>query len=97
MLYDEPTTGLDPIMTDVINRLIIDVRKRRPITSVVVTHELRTVRDVADRVIMLYPLRRLQPGEPQIIFDGTPAELDHHADPRVAKFVTGNSEAMVVE
>src|SRR5213078_2272490 len=75
MLYDEPTTGLDPIMTDVINRLITGVRERRPITSMIVTHELRTVRDVADRVVMLYPLRRLAAGEPQVIFDGPPAGL----------------------
>ena len=46
---------------------------------------------------MLYPLRRLQPDEPQVIFDGPPTELDNHADSRVAKFVTGNSEAMTVE
>jgi phospholipid/cholesterol/gamma-HCH transport system ATP-binding protein len=94
MLYDEPTTGLDPIMTDVINRLIAEVRRRRPITSVVVTHELRTVRAVADRVVMLYPLRRLAPGEPQVIFDGPPAGLENHADPRVAHFVAGRSESL---
>jgi len=97
MLYDEPTTGLDPIMTDVINRLIAGVRERRPITSLVVTHELRTVRDVADRVVMLYPLRRLRPGEPQLIFDGPPADLDGHPDPRVRRFVEGNSVGVTPE
>ena len=56
MLYDEPTTGLDPIMTDVINELILQTRQRRPVTSVVVTHEMKTVYKVADRVVMLYPL-----------------------------------------
>ena len=60
MLYDEPTTGLDPIMTDVINELILQTRARRPVTSVIVTHEMRTVRKCADRVVMLYPL----PGSP---------------------------------
>ena len=80
MLYDEPTTGLDPIMTDVINELILAVRKRRPVTSVVVTHELRTVQKVADRVVMLYPLARLRPGEPQVIYDGPPAGLAGCAD-----------------
>src|SRR5262249_47490775 len=67
MLYDEPTSGLDPIMTDVINELIVQTRKSRTVTSVVVTHEMRTVRKVADRVIMLYSLNRLKPGEGQII------------------------------
>ena len=65
MLYDEPTTGLDPIMSDVINELIIMARTRQPVTSVVVSHDMKTVRRVADRVIMLYPLAQLGPGEPQ--------------------------------
>src|SRR5205085_11355903 len=69
MLYDEPTTGLDPIMTDVINELILQVRQRRPVTSVVVTHEMKTVYKVADRVVMFFPLSRLGPGESQILFD----------------------------
>jgi phospholipid/cholesterol/gamma-HCH transport system ATP-binding protein len=94
MLYDEPTTGLDPIMTDVINRLIAEVRRRRPITSVVVTHELRTVRAVADRVVMLYPLRRLEQGEPQVIFDGPVDGLESSPDSRVRRFVAGDSEGL---
>ena len=61
MLYDEPTTGLDPIMSDVINELILQTRQRRPVTSIVVTHDLKTVQRVADRVVMLYPLARLGP------------------------------------
>ena len=59
MLYDEPTTGLDPIMSDVINELILNTRRRHPVTSIVVTHDMRTARKVADRVVMLYPLSRL--------------------------------------
>jgi len=59
MLYDEPTTGLDPIMTELINDLIRQTRERRPVTSVIVTHEMKTVRRVADRVVMLYPLAQL--------------------------------------
>src|SRR5436190_8139012 len=82
MLYDEPTTGLDPIMTDVINELILQVR-RHPVTSVVVTHDMKTVTKVADRVVMLYPLSRLKAGEGQVIFDGTPDELARCPDPRV--------------
>src|SRR5437660_2251908 len=62
MLYDEPTTGLDPIMSDVINELILQTRRRRPVTSIVVTHDMKTVQKVADRIVMLYPLSRLPPG-----------------------------------
>ena len=91
MLYDEPTTGLDPIMTDVINELILRTRRRRPVTSIVVTHEMRTVRKVADRVVMLYPLARLDPGEPQVIYDGPPDGLATAADPRVRQFVEGDA------
>jgi phospholipid/cholesterol/gamma-HCH transport system ATP-binding protein len=90
MLYDEPTTGLDPIMTDVINELILQTRQRHPVTSIVVTHEMKTVRKVATRVIMLYPLASLGVNEPQIIFDGSPNELFTHHDPRVIQFVQGN-------
>ena len=91
MLYDEPTTGLDPIMSDVINELIIMARARHPMTSIVVTHDMKTARRVADRVIMLYPLTRLKPDEPQVLFDGTLAELDQCADARVKSFVEGNA------
>jgi phospholipid/cholesterol/gamma-HCH transport system ATP-binding protein len=89
MLYDEPTTGLDPIMTDVINELILRTRNRRPVTSLVVTHEMRTVQKVADRVVMLYPLTRLDPHEPQVLYDGPPAGLASSEDPRVRQFVEG--------
>jgi phospholipid/cholesterol/gamma-HCH transport system ATP-binding protein len=91
MLYDEPTTGLDPIMTDVINELILQVRQRRPVTSVVVTHELKTVYKVAGRVVMLYPLSRLPPGQPQVLFDGTPTDLQQCAEPRVRQFIEGHA------
>ena len=91
MLYDEPTTGLDPIMSDVINELILQTRRRRPVTSIVVTHDMKTAQKVADRVVMLYPLARLKPGQPQIIFDGTPEELADCPDPRVRQFVEGEA------
>jgi phospholipid/cholesterol/gamma-HCH transport system ATP-binding protein len=86
MLYDEPTTGLDPVMTDLINDLIVQTRERRPVTSVVVTHEMKTVRRVADRVVMLYPLARLGPVDPQVIYDGPAAGLEGAADDRVRRF-----------
>jgi phospholipid/cholesterol/gamma-HCH transport system ATP-binding protein len=91
MLYDEPTTGLDPIMSDVINELIVQVRDRRPLTSIVVTHDMVTVGRTVDRVIMLYPLARLAADEPQIVFDGTPAEVFSASDPRVYQFVHGQA------
>lgn len=91
MLYDEPTTGLDPIMTDVINELILQTRRRRPVTSIVVTHEMRTVQKVADRVVMFYPLIRLAAGEQQVLYDGPPAGLATAADPRVRQFVEGDA------
>ena len=97
VLYDEPTTGLDPIMSDVINELILRVRRRPQVTSVVVTHDMQTARKVADRVIMLYPLFRLRPGEPQIVFDGTPAELDRSTDPRIRQFVEGRAGGRLME
>jgi phospholipid/cholesterol/gamma-HCH transport system ATP-binding protein len=91
MLYDEPTTGLDPIMSDVINELIQSTRKAHPVTSIVVTHDMNTARKVADRVVMLYPLSRLRPDERQVIFDGPPQELERTRDRRVTQFVRGEA------
>ncbi|NBU41223.1 MAG: ATP-binding cassette domain-containing protein [Planctomycetia bacterium] len=91
ILYDEPTTGLDPIMSDVINELILRVRRRPGVTSVVVTHDMHTARKVADRIVMLYPVARLRPDEPQIVFDGTPDRLASSRDPRVRQFVEGRA------
>ena len=94
---DEPTTGLDPIMSDVINRLILRIRAHRPVTSVVVTHDMRTVRKVADRIVMLYPLSRLAPDEPQVIFEGTAEEAFASPDPRVSSFVQGEARERMEE
>jgi phospholipid/cholesterol/gamma-HCH transport system ATP-binding protein len=97
MLYDEPTTGLDPIMSDAINELILQVRQRRPVTSIVVTHDLKTVQKVADRVVMLYPLTRLKADESQVLFDGSAAELETAPDPRVQQFVQGVARERISE
>lgn len=97
MLYDEPTTGLDPIMSDVINELIIGARDNHRVTGILVTHDMKSAQKVADRIIMLYPLSRLKPGEEQIIFDGTPDELEHSPDPRVTQFVNGEAGERVME
>lgn len=97
MLYDEPTTGLDPIMSDVINELILNTRRRHPVTSIVVTHDMKTAQKVADRVVMLYPLTRLRREEPQVLFDGPPDQLEHAADRRVRQFVLGEAGERLME
>jgi phospholipid/cholesterol/gamma-HCH transport system ATP-binding protein len=97
MLYDEPTTGLDPIMSDVINELMLRTKERRHTTSVVVTHDMKSAKKVADRVVMLFPLGRLKEGDSQVIFDGTPAELDAAEDPRVRQFVRGEAGERISE
>jgi phospholipid/cholesterol/gamma-HCH transport system ATP-binding protein len=97
VLYDEPTTGLDPIMTDVIGELILKVRARGGVTSVVVTHDMHTARKVADRIVMLHPLARLAADAPQIVFSGTPAELDRSRDPRIRQFIEGRAGNRLVE
>ena len=83
LLYDEPTTGLDPIMTDNINRLIHKFHNSEKVTSIIVTHELRTVFEVADRVIMLH--------DGKIQFDGKPSELNHSNNLIIKQFINGDS------
>src|SRR5262245_40387668 len=97
MLYDEPTTGLDPIMSDVINELVLQTRQRRPVTSIVVTHDMKTAQKVADRIVMMYPLSRLAPNEQQVIFEGTPAQMRECPDPRVSQFVAGEARERLRE
>jgi phospholipid/cholesterol/gamma-HCH transport system ATP-binding protein len=97
LLYDEPTTGMDPIVSDVINQLIKSTRERYPVTSIIVTHDMRTAREVADRVIMLYPLSQLDDDAEQIIFDGSPRELDETSDERIRQFVQGEAGERLTE
>ena len=97
MLYDEPTTGLDPIMSDVINELMLRTREQHGVTSIIVTHDMRTAHKVADRVIMIYPLNRLARDEAQLIFDGTPDELEACGDRRVLQFVHGEAGERLTE
>ncbi|MCP4547205.1 MAG: ABC transporter ATP-binding protein [bacterium] len=87
VIYDEPTTGLDPVMSDAIGDLIIDLQKRLNITSVVVTHDMAICFKIADRVAMLF--------EGKIIFDGTPAELKSTSDPIVRQFIEGRSQGPI--
>ncbi|MEO8494352.1 MAG: ABC transporter ATP-binding protein [Planctomycetota bacterium] len=97
MLYDEPTTGLDPIMSDVINELMLRTRSQHDVTSIIVTHDMRTAHKVADRVVMIYPVHRLKPDEPQVIFDGTPKELETCGDRRVLQFIHGEAGERLAE
>lgn len=97
IMYDEPTTGLDPIMSDVINELIIRTRRRNPVTSIVVTHDMNTARKVADRVVMLMPTARLDEGESQVVFDGSVPELDACRDRRVQQFINGEAGERLME
>ena len=83
LFYDEPTTGLDPVMTDSINRLIRKFQDTGEVTSVIITHEMRTVYDVADRVLLLH--------EGRIQYDGSPSTISNVDDPVVQQFITGNS------
>ena len=97
LLYDEPTTGLDPIMSDVINELIMRTREHYSVTSIVVTHDMKNAQKVADRIVMIYPLSRLENDESQIIFDGTPAEINQCDDKRVTQFVRGEAGERLME
>lgn len=105
ILYDEPTTGLDPIMSDVINELILKSRTRSvelsdsatPVTSIIVTHDMHSALKLADRIVMLYPLTRLDENEKQIIFFGTPEEIQASDDPRVTQFVRGEARDRIIE
>lgn len=97
VLYDEPTTGLDPIVSDIINELIVRSRLKHRITSILVTHNMKTARKVADRILMLYPLQRLNEHESQIIFDGPPSEIEQSTDPRVQQFIRGEAGTRLQE
>ena len=83
LFYDEPTTGLDPIMTDNVNKLIKKFQDSEKITSVVVTHEMRTVYEVVDRVLMIH--------DGSVYYDGTPKEIKYQSDPIIQQFISGDS------
>ena len=87
MFYDEPTTGLDPVNSRRIDDLILSVRERHGVTGVIVTHDLRTVQRVADRIVMLYPRAKLQDAQSQVIFCGSLTQLRESTDPRVREYV----------
>ena len=84
VLYDEPTSGLDPVVADSINRLIRRLQERFGMTSVVVTHDMKSAFDVADHIAYLH--------EGRIYFRGTANELQHSPDPLIQDFLLGRSD-----
>ena len=84
VLYDEPTTGLDPIVSDSIDQLILRVRDRLDVTTVVVTHDMRSARRLGQRIMMLH--------ERRIYATGTPDQIFQSEDPVVRRFVEGVSD-----
>jgi phospholipid/cholesterol/gamma-HCH transport system ATP-binding protein len=89
ILYDEPTTGLDPIMADAINDLIIDLNSKLKVTSIVVTHDMVSAYKIADRIAMLY--------KGKIIAIGSPGEIKNTKDPVVRQFITGAAKGPITD
>lgn len=87
LFYDEPTTGLDPIMSDVINDLIIDLHQKLGQTGVVITHDMRSAYKISSRIAMLY--------EGKIIQIDTPENIRNSAHPVVQQFVTGSAQGPI--
>jgi phospholipid/cholesterol/gamma-HCH transport system ATP-binding protein len=83
ILYDEPTTGLDPVTADTINELILRCQRELKTTSIVVTHDMASAYKVGNRLVMLY--------EGNVIADGTPDEIRRHRDIRVQRFIHGDA------
>ena len=87
VLFDEPTTGLDPVMTEAINRLIIDTQKNLNLTCVVISHDIRSTFEIGHRIAMLY--------EGKIIENGTPEELRGSQNPVTLQFLAGSIEGPI--
>jgi phospholipid/cholesterol/gamma-HCH transport system ATP-binding protein len=89
MLYDEPTTGVDPIMGDSINDLIVKLHTKLNVTSIAVTHDMTSAYKIANRIKMLY--------NGKIIADGKPDEIKNTMDPIVKQFITGAGTGPITE
>jgi phospholipid/cholesterol/gamma-HCH transport system ATP-binding protein len=87
LLYDEPTTGLDPIMADAINELIVQMKEKLKVTSVAITHDMKSAYQIADRIAMLY--------QGKIVEVGTPEEIKNSSNPIVQQFIQGKSEGPI--
>jgi phospholipid/cholesterol/gamma-HCH transport system ATP-binding protein len=89
ILYDEPTTGLDPLVADSINNLILQLSERFNCTSIAVTHDMKSAYKIADRIAMLH--------EGRILLTGTPEEIQSSSDPVVKKFITGTADPQEID
>ena len=87
IFYDEPTAGLDPVMTGVVDKLTMDLTRKLDITSVVVTHDMGSVFRIADRIVMLH--------QGNILQIGTPEEIKNSTNPLVQQFITGDAEGPI--
>jgi phospholipid/cholesterol/gamma-HCH transport system ATP-binding protein len=87
MFFDEPTTGLDPIMADVINNLIIKTTRQMGATALSITHDMASARKIAHRIAMLYQGR--------IIWAGPVGQIDRSGDERVEQFINGRAEGPI--
>lgn len=87
IMYDEPTTGLDPIMADVINNLIVDLKKKLKVTSIIVTHDMASAYKISDRIGMLY--------DRKIIYVDSVANIKKTENPYVKQFISGRSEGPI--
>jgi len=87
LLYDEPTTGLDPIMSDVINDLIVNLHEKLGTTGIVITHDMKSAYKVSTRIAMLH--------EGRIVQVDTPEHIRSSADPMVHQFITGSSQGPI--
>ena len=87
VLFDEPTTGLDPIMSDVINELILNTQRKLGITFFIISHDVKGAVKMAHRIAMLY--------EGRIVEEGTPEEIQSSGNPIVQQFLTGSSEGPI--
>jgi phospholipid/cholesterol/gamma-HCH transport system ATP-binding protein len=87
LFYDEPTTGLDPIMSDVINELIISLHEKLKTTGVVITHDMKSAYKISTRIAMLY--------EGRIVQSDTPENIQKSQDPLVHQFITGSAEGPI--
>lgn len=87
ILYDEPTTGLDPIMADVINDLIVDLKKKLNITGIAVTHDMKSAYKIADKISMMY--------SGKIIEEGAPEQIQRTKNPVVKQFISGNAQGPI--
>jgi phospholipid/cholesterol/gamma-HCH transport system ATP-binding protein len=88
IFFDEPTTGLDPIMSDVINKLIVKCVRDLGATAISITHDMVSARHIADRIAMIY--------EGEIIWNGAAGEIDRSGNPYVEQFIHGRAEGPIV-